>query len=157
MFYRLIAVAILAATALMGHAKADPYEGWYTGADIGYITDDGFDGFKYTAIGGYNFEISDTFYIGAEGFLGGISGEGDTVFDWGAVAQPGFIINGTHSVFGRIGIEGFTGNGDTEAGVLIGGGGEYGLSDGLSLRGTIDTVEFDTFSIRAGLVYRFGD
>lgn len=150
--------------------------------DIGDITLDtgssSVDGFIYGGYIGANFRVGETFFIGTEGNFNFGTGEIDS--DYGVVAQAGFAPTDQYAVFLRAGYQwvdfdvedlaedifpglteeeveaiGDSVGDDTDDGFLIGVGGQYALSESISLRAIIDTIEFDTYRITSGVTFHF--
>lgn len=139
----------------------------------------GVDGFVYGGYAGFNVRMTDTFFVGTEGSYN--FGTGSIDGDYGITAQAGFAPTDQYAFFGRFGyqwidldigeiaediagtdltddeedaIEAAVGD-DTDDGFLFGLGGQFALSPNVSLRGTVDTIEFDTYRLQTGITFHF--
>ncbi|MEL7130088.1 MAG: hypothetical protein AAGK23_11110 [Pseudomonadota bacterium] len=164
MLKKLLSAALLA-TAIGGaastaSAEGEQFQGFYTVAEIGYENGAaGFDQFNFGGAIGGNLKLGQHIFIGAEGeFLGSSSSFVD--FTYGGHGQLGVVFNNRHAAFLRGGYREFEFDlgefGSISAGgYSLGFGGQAEISDNVSIRTIVDTVEFDTIGVRTGLVFHF--
>ena len=143
----------------------------------GNVTEVDIDGATIGGYLGYNVPLGDTVVLGVEGgvnfgtdqldndytvsgHLGIITGENSMVFVRGGyqwidldVADTASDLLGRPLTPAELAIA--NAQDDTGEGVLIGAGVQFGLSPNAHLRATVDTIEFDTYRVAAGLGVNF--
>lgn len=135
------------------------FDGPYVVGEIGYENFDpggfGVDGFIYGGALGYNFRLNGNVYFGIEGDIRGTTVDG-LDFAYGATANVGFLANDRTAFFVRGGYREIETDGFGSAGdYVVGLGGQFGLSDALSVRTVVDTIGFDTVEAKVGVVLDF--
>lgn len=137
-----------------------PFDGPYVVGEIGYENGEGnFDQFNYGAAIGYNFKLGPRYYLGGEFDIAG-STSSIVDYSWAAHGQFGYTWNDQGSVFARAGYReldfDFGGLGSpNDGGISLGVGTQRQITDNLSLRAIVDTLEFDTIGVRTGAVIHF--
>lgn len=160
----LLIAAVAAATLVPAAAQAqtDTGTGLYAGAQVGYHNFEG--DFDSTLLGGYlgfNAPVGESLVAGLEGNYN-FSVGGDTDAEYGVSAHLG-VRTGNGVVFGRAGWQEVNFDlgalddsiDDTDDGILVGIGGEFGFGTNTAFRVTLDTIEFDTVRLGAGVTFHF--
>lgn len=180
---KFFSIAAAAAVFTIAPAAADQIDGVYVGGQIGYhdvgsLPGGGdIDGVTYGGYGGFNRPIGGNLFVGGEGNFN--LGGGDIDSEYGLNAHIGAAVGPATSIFLRGGYqwvdfdlvgatEDFLGRpltpveadlldgaDDTDGGVLVGGGVQFGLAPNISVRGVVDTIEFDTVRVTGGLSLHF--
>jgi outer membrane immunogenic protein len=148
---------LAAAAALLVPAAAqaqDMGSGLYAGAQAGYH--DFRFGLNSTFVGGYlgfNAPVGETLVAGLEGNAN-LSVDGDADAEYGASAHLG-VRTGNGMVFGRVGYQEVDFEGGSDGDVMYGVGGEFGLNERSAFRVTLDTIDFDSTRVAAGVTFKF--
>lgn len=182
---RNVFIAAIAASLLPTAAAAEgPYIGAQIGYhDIDVDTEEdgdvGLNSVIYGIYAGYDIALSGPWILGIEANFN--LGTGDFDSDYGAAARVGMNVTDKALLFVRGGyqevdldtqsileselgrdltsaeeteVDGFDLD-DSDGGWLVGLGGEYDISEQLSLRVALDTIEFDSARVTAGISFRF--
>ena len=163
MLKKFIAASAMAGLAVSGVSLAqelDQFDGPYVVGEIGYENGEGnFDQFNYGAAIGYNFKLGPRYYFGGEFDIAG-STSSIVDYSWAVHSQFGYTWNDQGSVFARAGYReldfDFGGLGSpNDGGLSLGLGTQRQITDTVSLRAIVDTLEFDTIGVRTGAVIHF--
>lgn len=163
-----LSAAAVAATPAMAQSEAD----FYIGGQAGYhdLGDNPLGGDDDGAIvgvyGGVDVPVGERLILGVEGNWN--RGSNAIDYEYGIAGKLGVRVGERAQVFARGGYQevdvdlGNVVNGpvpagldDTDGDYLVGAGAQYRLNENLSLRGVVDTIEFDTVRLTAGLAYHF--
>ena len=151
-------IAAMAAAALVPTAAqaqtGDRGIGVYAGVQGGYHAFCcGLDGGLFGGYLGFNAPVGETLVAGIEGNAN--IGTSDISAEYGASAHLGFR-TGTGLVFGRIGYQEVDlKRGPSDGDILYGVGGEFGLGPSSAFRVTLDTIDFDSTRVTAGITFHF--
>lgn len=149
---------LAAAAALLVPAAVqaqDMGSGVYAGAQAGYH--DFRFGLNSTFVGGYlgfNAPLGETLVAGVEGNAD-VAVDGDADYEYGVSGHLG-VRAGNGMVFGRIGYQEVEFDGAGSGGdIMYGAGGEFGLGERSAFRVTVDTIDFDSTRVAAGISFHF--
>lgn len=156
---KVFAFAAAMAALFPAAAAAEPFDGPYIGAQVGYHEVTNFvKGAVFGPYIGFNAPVGERLVLGleAEGNLG--TGN-NYVLEYGAHAHAGLRVSNA-LVSARLGYlrvhddqdEDDSGRHD---GLMVGLGAEVPLNKSFSIRGTLDTLRFDTVRIAAGISLHF--
>lgn len=175
-----VAAAILPSTAFAQGAYVGAQVGYH---DIDVDTEEdgdfGLNGLLYGLYAGYDVAVADNWIAGLEVNFNLATNDLDS--DYGVAARIGYIINNKGLVYLRGGYQevnldvqslveeelgrNLTGTeeaeldsfdlDDDDGGYLVGIGGEYNIQENMALRIAVDTIEFDSARITAGIAFRF--
>ncbi len=164
-------------------ASADQLSGVYGGVQVGYhdigtiTAGSGVEGVTYGGYVGLNQRVGGNFVVGAEGNFD--LGSSDIDSEYGLNAYAGVAVGQSSMIFLRSGYQwtdfnlvGITedllgrvltaaelalldGADDNAGGYVFGGGVQFGIGDNVSIRGVVDTVEFDTVKVSGGIAFHF--
>jgi outer membrane immunogenic protein len=147
------AAAALVPTAAYAQGGASG-TGVYAGLQGGYHDlCCGLDGGLFGGYLGFNAPVGETLVAGLEANAN--VGTSDISAEYGASAHLGFR-TGAGLVFGRVGYQEVDlDGGPSDGDILYGLGGEFGLGTSTAFRVTLDTIDFDSTRLTAGISFHF--
>ncbi|HVX80450.1 MAG TPA: hypothetical protein VHB23_03665 [Devosiaceae bacterium] len=133
------------------------FEGFYLGAQGAGILGGSLGSSSVGVVAGVNFSVDDPILAGVE-FQGDwlMGSSASSTFDFFALGRGGVVVMPAFLAYGEVGTGWAAGN----PSYLLGGGGEYALTDSLSVKGEVQGIGawgsgFGAAKVQAGLLFHF--